>query len=587
MATTGLTRRSLLQSILFGAGSLACCLRKKPELVCPTSPAVSFLKGPLTIDTHCHVFNGTDLQVQKFISMVVVRQGGPLSGAAKALGSVLQHLAWATAPKGTRELEELAKIAAQMSTCSDGRITDRVGVLRQEAYSQGRAQLQSAVQQSAEFRELRNRPQRELRGLDQESRARADALRVIDSLPEDAEAYRAGRRLPDDSEMLFSGDAVKGFIAFLLQNFQYRYVSVHDYLRSYNQPGTRVVDLLLPNMVDYDFWLAKGDATATSLPTQVEVMRQISILTGGRVHSFVPFDPLREVAFGLGHTSTGSLALVKSAIENEGFLGVKLYPPMGFAALGNADVQGANGSNFWDREWLAPWTRQTTDLGKRFDAAMSELFRWCEAERVPVMAHTNQSNGVAPEFEALAGADGWKKALAAFPQLRVNFGHFGGASSVEKGLDRARLFATLMTTSDVSPGGRFAHADAGFFTEVIKTRPGLVETLRKLYTETKDKGDAALANRFMYGTDWEMTLTQGSVDKYLEDFIELFEELEPRADFRAAGLTNLAERFLGWNAVNWLGLRKGDKARGRLDTFYARHRVPEPDWLKKVDGTNR
>jgi hypothetical protein len=584
MATTGLTRRLLLQSLLVGAGagSLGCWLRKKPELVCPTSPGVSYLEGPLTIDTHCHVFNGTDLQVKKFISMVVVNQGGLLGGAADALGSILQFLALSTAPSGARELRELAKIAGQSPSCSDRRVSDRMSSLRQAAYAHGRAELQAAVEQT-EHVELRNRPLGEMAGASQAIKARVDAVRIIDSLPEHVETYRAGSTLPDDREMLFGGDVVKGFIDFLLQNFQYRYVSVHDYLRSYNQPGNRVVDLLLPNMVDYDFWLAKGDATETPLSTQVEVMRQISILTGGRVHSFVPFDPLREVAFELGQTSKGSFDLVKSAVENDGCLGVKLYPPMGFAAMGNGDIKKPDGSNFWDRSWLASWTRTTPDLGKRLDAAMGKLFQWCEDQGVPVMAHTNQSNGVSQEFQDLAGATGWQKALSAFPDLRVNFGHFGGASKPESGIDRAREFIKLMGTA-TRPPGRFAYADAGFFAEVLKERPGLLKTLRTLYEETKNDGEAALANRFMYGTDWEMTLTHGSIDAYLTDFIELVHDLENRAEFRAAGLTDLERRFFGRNAVNWLGLRSGDRARGRLETFYSRHNVPNPDWMKKVDA---
>lgn len=585
MATTGLTRRSLLQSMLFGVGSIGCCLRKKPELVCPTSPGVSYLDGPLTIDTHCHVFNGTDLQVQKFISMVVVKQDSPLADVAKAMGSVLQRLAWAAAPNGSKELAALARIAGQLSSCSDRRVSGWMAGLRQEAYSEGRAQLQAAVQQATDFRELRDRSRLDLAGLDQEAKVKVDALRIIDSLPEDVEAYRAAGTRSGDRELFLSAGSAKGFVAFLLQNFQYRYVSVHDYLRAYNQPGTRVVDLLLPSMVDYDWWLDRGGATDTSLSTQIEVMRQISIVTGGRVHSFAPFDPLRDVAFELGEAPAGSFSLVKRAVEEHGCLGVKLYPPMGFAALGNAGITGANGANFWNRDWLPTWTN-TPDLGSRLDAAMTRLFRWCEDNGVPVMAHTNQSNGVAPDFQELAGPGFWQKALIAFPNLRVNFGHFGGASSDSSGLDRARLFAKLMGTA-AEPPGRSAYADAGFFAEVIKQRPDLLASLRTLYTETKDKGDAALANRFMYGTDWEMTLTEGTVDAYLSDFIELFDELEQRDDFRAAGLTDLAHRFFGGNAVNWLGLRKGDPARGRLEAFYRRHNVRDPDWLKKVDTPRR
>lgn len=88
MAGKGLTRRSVLHSLLLGAGSLAGCIRTKPQLVCPKSPGVSFPRGPLTIDAHCHVFNGTDLQVANFISKVIVRQDSQLAAVARLMGNL-------------------------------------------------------------------------------------------------------------------------------------------------------------------------------------------------------------------------------------------------------------------------------------------------------------------------------------------------------------------------------------------------------------------------------------------------------------------------------------------------------------------
>ena len=215
--------------------------------------------------------------------------------------------------------------------------------------------------------------------------------------------------------------------------------------------------------------------------------------------------------------------------------------------------------------------------------AMSRLLAWCQANDVPVMAHTNLSNGVTPEFEALAGSRYWDNALKAFPRLRVSFGHFGDTAPVEDGLARGRAFAALMNSGGSRPG-MFAHADAGYFVEVMGREPALLANLRQLYDETAPKGDAALANRFMYGTDWEMTLTEGSVTSYLEDFVTLFEGMEARPAMQARGLTGLSSKFFGGNAVAWAGLRRGEATRRRLDAFYAVNRVAKPDWAAKVDA---
>ena len=91
-----------------------------------------------------------------------------------------------------------------------------------------------------------------------------------------------------------------------------------------------------------------------SLAQQTLVMARIArrkIDDGPRVHGFIGFDPLRKALYDRGkHKADESdpLAIVRTAIEvNEvpadgsatasgGFIGVKLYPPMGFQASGNA-----------------------------------------------------------------------------------------------------------------------------------------------------------------------------------------------------------------------------------------------------------
>jgi hypothetical protein len=164
----------------------------------------------------------------------------------------------------------------------------------------------------------------------------------------------------------------------------------------------------------------------------------------------------------------------------------------------------------------------------------------------------------------------------------VSFGHFGDTDIVADGLARARAYAKLM--NNASQPGAFAFADAGYFVEVMANNPAMLDDLRILYDETAHKQAAALGNRFMYGTDWEMTLTEGAVDSYLNDFVTLMRELQSRPALRAERLQDLSSKFFGGNAVDWIGLRAGQKARERLEAFYAANKVPRPDWATKVDG---
>ena len=153
-------RRAVRKAItLAAAGVLPGCaslFRRDPQPVCPNSPQVSLPAGPLTIDAHCHVFNATDLQVQEFFSRVAIRQRGALGVGAKILGSVLQQLAWNSAPSGDLELAELRDLAVALKVCTEQEHSARVGRLRQAAYSQARQQLQIAVLRSSEFKGKRS-----------------------------------------------------------------------------------------------------------------------------------------------------------------------------------------------------------------------------------------------------------------------------------------------------------------------------------------------------------------------------------------------------------------------------------------------
>jgi hypothetical protein len=115
--------------------------------------------------------------------------------------------------------------------------------------------------------------------------------------------------------------------------------------------------------------------------------------------------------------------------------------------------------------------------------------------------------------------------------------------------------------------GSLAFADSGYFAEVIASEPKVLESLRLLLDETAQKGSAAFSHRLIYGTDWEMTLTEAGVDSYLSQFIALMKHVEQPALPEAFDSTTLTGRFFGTNAVDWIGRRKGQAARERLATF--------------------
>ena len=555
------SRRVILASLAAMVAPLPACLRA--TVLCPTDPTTSNPTAPLTIDTHAHFFNGRDLQIGEFLSQTTVGPDSELYPFVNTMAALLQILGWHLAPDAKSELGAIARYAASVKECEGTDQLKRVaGGLYQEGYSLGRRQLQAAADAT-----YQNPAGAAVLG---SKTARTGLGAAIADLPPTFEEFE--ERRSSAASVLGSQPTFLGYIRFVLQQFNYRHVNAIDYLGTYSKDSIRKIDLVTPSMVDYDWWLARGEPTPTGLSDQVDIMGQISVLLGGRVHGFVPFCPFRE-AMTLDSSGTGdAMRLVKRAIETRGFIGVKLYPPMGFAAWGNT------GKSVWQGKPSLPAAAADPDFGKRLDAAMGSLYTYCVANDVPIMAHTNHSNGPYDEFKDLAGSNHWKLALEKFPGLSVSFGHFGDTDLEDHRGAKTRPFFELMTRGRDTPGGK-AFADSGYFAGTLLNQVKMRDVLRELYA--LDNG--MLLERLMYGTDWMMILTQKNVERYLSDFTDVMRRIEAVEPGLTARGTSISNAFFGHNSAEFLGLRPGRGNRGRLETFYAQSKVPDPDWMRKVD----
>jgi hypothetical protein len=560
-------RRQALQSIgLFSIGSLLAGCRMRP--FCATEPAWHDKTLPLTIDTHAHVFNASDLQVSDFVTRVAAKQNhGGLANLVRFFGDLLQDFAWNTAPSVRSERDKLEQIRDEVAACPELEAAmNRVDAVQ---YSRTAEELRTAA------RATRARKSLQRSGDWQSASDLEKGLRAIEDLPQSSKDFKdqaASRAALDSLER----KSIDSALEFFFEMCQFRYMSAYRLLNTYNSRA-RKLDLVLAHLVDYDWWLSGGARTRSSLQEQADLMADIAALTAGRVHYFAPFCPLRELLHRADPGRTfSSLDFVRKAVREQGAIGVKLYPPMGFAPYGNATLD----PNYWRAaDWL-PSIAHEPGFGAKLDAVLFDLYSWCRAEEVPVMAHTNDSNGPLPEFQKLAGPDFWKLALAKCPPLRANFGHFGTVLGRNGSTPNAELFLQLMSRDGTQPGAH-AFADSGYFSEVLEDagmlEDGLVELLLRDHAANR-----MLPGRFMFGTDWKMLVLEKSAAKYLSDMDGVIQRvaarLAPQGDF-----SKFSAAFFGWNAVEWLGLRKGQQTRKRLDDFYARHRFEVSPWSQKVD----
>src|SRR5581483_3254046 len=107
----------------------------------------------------------------------------------------------------------------------------------------------------------------------------------------------------------------------------------------------------------------------------------------------------------------------------------KIYPPMGFRAFNNADLNDADfarpaGADVVLKQWRAVGQGP---LGQALDASLMAFYVWCAKNDIPLMAHGGPGNQAAPGFGGRANPIFWEAAqrrLAAQGLgLRLNIGH--------------------------------------------------------------------------------------------------------------------------------------------------------------------
>lgn len=301
-------------------------------------------------------------------------------------------------------------------------------------------------------------------------------------------------------------------------------------LRTY--PGT---DLFTPLMMDMWKWFA--DPETCSPRRQMEDLAELVLQSGGRLHPVVAFDPRRQAEDGT------SLTLVRDAIEKHGFVGVKLYPPMGYRPTSNDTTLGADGR---------PYGR----AGEDYDRALRRLYEYCDETDVPITVHTALGGAEAHDGSGeYSDPRYWKPVLQRHPRLRINFAHFGGYWHLaHRSLGWAKTIVDLMDQySNV-------YADTGFHLVFNpRQRPRNRRYFDHLGTIFEQR--PASRGRILYGSDWHMYVALKHTDRYQDRFRTVF--------MRRFGATRSAD-FMGHNALDFLGLTDG-KNRARLASFYRGH----------------
>jgi predicted TIM-barrel fold metal-dependent hydrolase len=340
------------------------------------------------------------------------------------------------------------------------------------------------------------------------------------------------------------------------------------------------VSLFTPALVDYDAW--SDDRAPTPLWQQILVQERIARLsTVGRIgradarfHPFAAFDPRRQIEGPQGQVATpkpgapttpagppprpsaasSALELVRYAVEAGGFLGVKLYPPVGFAPTDNVRL------------------RPDLAFAAGLDVALDALYGYCAAAEVPILTHASAANEYALGLHRLVSPAHWRPVLERHPTLRLNLGHFGhdyGVANPEAPQESADAWiyqaAALMD--------RHPNVYADLSNSPLVYDRAYARRLVPLLADVISR-HPAVKHRLMYGSDWWLSALDPDATLAVDRFRATLGGL--------LGPEGLAD-VMGRNALRFLGFLD-DQGRPRVGLAASRLRAfygsaPTPSWL--------
>lgn len=577
--------------------------------------------GVLTIgDAHCHFFNASDLPVEGFLRDVALRERAPeLGGTGRALISVfvkvvkpfsitveaetvglygplradlpeedvpaeryaveLKALIESEAAKAVETGLQIQKLAdrAQMVMSSEEQdnfetqksfrrlaallrkleapddLTSKVDKLQSRLVERERRQIQidlTQVDQDLLVSIARGEPIDEDRR-DQSQKSFELEMQQLLGEPETDEPDPQRRRdgvNPKSVAQVISW----GFIM-----MQSRCNHVRKYLktmRSETAQPRRVVNLL----VDYDYWLNDRPSRGSSADDQIRFWHRYSQTYEDQVSvkTFAGYDPLRH-AYEMVHGTSGYFDGLIEHAKGGRIAGFKLYPPMGFQAIGNENLefQGSDGIGNRVIDWWRNNTPDGPELGDQLDQALKTLFRACVDKDLPILAHAGPGNATAKDFGKRANPLYWKQLLSTneFRNLRINLGHFTdsatrfitGVNDRQQGKEPPEEVWELHSTNELVKKPN-VFVDIGYTAELFGKKAREENLPQKFFSALKwycERYDSD-CSQIMFGSDWIMLGLEAEHDRYVEVVQEGMRATNWSEQWQSNFLRDNLERFL-------------------------------------------
>ncbi len=355
-------------------------------------------------------------------------------------------------------------------------------------------------------------------------------------------------------------------------------------------PDDKRFDIYTPLMMDLEWGANSTDKKFKGMISYKDQVRFISEQVKRfpfRIFPFVMFDPRRE----------NSYELCKKAIEEMGFLGIKMYPPMGyFPNPANYEYLNSK-SKYYDEEKRDKLRKMTTGDGdnndsllKDMDERLEKIYSYCEDNSIPITTHAGSSGAydidmTQGQANIFANINNWEAVLEKHPNLKLNFGHFGG-NYIKTSDDAVRIQADIWRKKIINVLKSYKNA----YTDISYHNMGLESTsfgekeyhmdqvgIEKYYFELKDVLlDNDLCEKVLFGTDTPMITHSWSEKDYFDQFVRNING-------------SLFETIVSKNPTRFLFGESGEIPKDYID--FVRKHNPEilednklPEWVREESG---
>lgn len=238
------------------------------------------------------------------------------------------------------------------------------------------------------------------------------------------------------------------------------------------------IDVCTPLLMDVETCFQRPDLRGNvPYPDQIDLISAEAARYPWRIFPFVMFDPRRP----------GGFEMVRLALEAKGYLGVKLYPALGYHPL--------------------------VPRGAKDKAAqeLRRLYEYCGQRQIPLTVHCSTGGAYATPTERRerdiwphTEASNWMPLLQEFG-LCVNFAHFGGDDWNENEASRVQSCSWKRTIQNLmrfcrSTGRGRVYADLSFHDMALRdsTRKAYFEELNRILAQPE------CAEAVLFGTDASM-----------------------------------------------------------------------------------